>query len=367
MNTNFANYEGNTFDGLPSANIVSNKFPGFEGPEKRLEIDFRPSAVSTPDGFRSFSQESWQELLNYAKCTIINTTSNEFFTSFVLSESSLFVFSNRIMIKTCGTTTLLHCIREILKYASAVGLTLELVRYSRKGFLFPEQQQFPHNNWQDEVEYLNEIFQRGVSHVLGSKTKEQYYLYMADFSDNFSEPPIPKEMCTLEIMMHNLHPEAAKEFFRKEGMEDRDKHPGMRKILNPQVDTDEFNFSPCGYSMNGLESESYHTVHVTPEFHCSYASYETNLPQTSYGKIISQVFHVFRPGTAQLALFRSLPEKGSSISGNNERELKKKFLADFQVPGYKLNPPTFRPLDANCDIILLNYVSHEFKNARRGK
>jgi len=339
---------------------AANIFPGFEGPEKRLEIDFRPSAVTPLEGLRSFSQERWQELLNYAKCTILHSTSNESFDSYVLSESSLFVYPSRIMIKTCGTTTLLHCVKEILQYAFDVDLSVELVRYSRKAFLFPEQQKFPHREWQDEVEYLNEIFQRGVSYILGPKSEhEQWNLYLADFSDRFGSPSSKQETKTIEIMMHNLHPEAAKEFFRKEGISDRDKHPAMRKVLNNCTETDEFHFSPCGYSMNGLEEEFYHTVHVTPEFHCSYASYETNSKMSSYQRLISQVFHVFRPGTAQLALFT---ERTGSTP---EREISKKFFADFEVTGYKVSFKTVRAVDANCDVILLNYVSHEFKKSRK--
>jgi len=72
---------------------------GFEGPEKRLEIDFKPNP-SKPRGLRMFSREQWQEMLNFSSCTIISQMSNEFCDAYVLSESSLFIFPFKLIIKT---------------------------------------------------------------------------------------------------------------------------------------------------------------------------------------------------------------------------------------------------------------------------
>ena len=56
------------------------------------------------------------------------------------------------MLKTCGTTTLLHALPRILEMATAIGLVeVSSLFYSRKAFLFPDQQEFPHRRWNDEV------------------------------------------------------------------------------------------------------------------------------------------------------------------------------------------------------------------------
>jgi S-adenosylmethionine decarboxylase len=108
-------------------------------------------------------------MLNYAKCTIISNTSNKYFDSFVLSESSLFVYPYKIMLKTCGTTTLLKCIPKLMEFATSLDLSVEFVMFSRKNFLFPCAQAFPHSDWNAEVEYLNKIFD-GTAYLLGPLT-----------------------------------------------------------------------------------------------------------------------------------------------------------------------------------------------------
>jgi S-adenosylmethionine decarboxylase len=65
----------------------------------------------------------------------------------------MFVFHNRLVLKTCGTTTLLNAVPRIFEIArDYCGLDdIESLFYSRKAFLFPERQIFPHGKWGDEV------------------------------------------------------------------------------------------------------------------------------------------------------------------------------------------------------------------------
>jgi len=321
---------------------------GFEGPEKRLEVDFKKN-LDRPDGLRAINKDQWQEMLNFSSCTIISQTSNEYFDSYVLSESSLFVYPYKLMIKTCGTTTLLKIIPKLLEYAKSCELDVELVMYSRKNFLFPEAQQFPHNDWHAELDYLGNFFD-GNSYVLGPLTNDHWYLYLADYSDNTVESS--KEQ-TLEIMMHNLDRNAAFNFYRKEGTEDKDKFPGVAELITGQ-ETDEFNFTPCGYSMNGLRDQVYSTIHVTPEPHCSYASFETNLSLPSYRALISSVFDIFQPGTVTLTLFS---EKANPMPG--QRAL------DMEIPGYVLVYKTVSELGCNRDVVLCNYESVAFRSGKQ--
>jgi len=173
-----------------------------------------------------FSREQWQEMLNFSSCTIISQLSNEFCDAYVLSESSLFVFPLKLMIKTCGTTTLLKIIPKMLEKAAQCQLQVEYVMYSRKNFLFPDKQVYPHIDWRAEIEYLDQHFD-GQSYILGPITKDHWYLYVADYSEPCDAAS--KEV-TLEIMMHKLDRAAAAQFYRKEGCGDRDKIPWSGRI-----------------------------------------------------------------------------------------------------------------------------------------
>jgi hypothetical protein len=76
------------------------------------------------------------------------------------SESSMFVWPHKLILKTCGTTTLLFGLKTILRIASEQCDLNAVWRcfYSRKAFMFPEKQVGPHRDWFKEVEFLNDVF-----------------------------------------------------------------------------------------------------------------------------------------------------------------------------------------------------------------
>lgn len=56
--------------------------------------------------------------------------------------------------QTCGTTTLLRCLKPLLKATNELGLELEWLGYSRANYKFPDAQMFPHSSFQEEFGYL---------------------------------------------------------------------------------------------------------------------------------------------------------------------------------------------------------------------
>jgi S-adenosylmethionine decarboxylase proenzyme len=124
----------------PSADVLPN--PVFEGSEKRIEIDFQPAAGegSVTAGLRALSRCQLDELMTLARCTIVSSRTNAHFDAYVLSESSLFVYPTKWVLKTCGTTRLLNSVPRLLELASGLGLEARRCKYTRASFLFPEQQ-----------------------------------------------------------------------------------------------------------------------------------------------------------------------------------------------------------------------------------
>jgi hypothetical protein len=124
--------------GLPSFRFCASAV--FEGSEKRVEIDFNFSAASPANGLRSLSRAQLDELMSLAACTIVSSRTNESLDAYVLSESSLFVYPTKWVLKTCGTTKLLNAVPRLLEVAAELAMTPRRCKYSRASFLFPEQQ-----------------------------------------------------------------------------------------------------------------------------------------------------------------------------------------------------------------------------------
>lgn len=140
----------------------------FEGPEKNLEVWFRPpeSTTATPLSSREVGLRqiprfaiAWMSRLNHslealgkyssAKCAAqfwVRPTPSTWVPSFwglhksfgnsnfFFSESSMFITSYRFILKTCGQTTLLYALPKLLELAGSVGLDCIEVRDNQKNF-----------------------------------------------------------------------------------------------------------------------------------------------------------------------------------------------------------------------------------------
>ncbi|MQI71999.1 hypothetical protein EI017_24880, partial [Escherichia coli] len=135
-------------------------------------------------GLRSLTKSQLDEFLAPADCTIVSSLSNEDVDSYVLSESSLFVYPYKVIIKTCGTTKLLLSIPPILNLAEGLSLNVRSVRYTRGSFIFPGAQSYPHRNFSEEVAILDNYFGKlgsgSEAYVMGSFDEVQkWHVYSA--------------------------------------------------------------------------------------------------------------------------------------------------------------------------------------------
>lgn len=280
----------------------------FEGPEKTMEVVFR-SDMGPENGLRTLTRKQIDFLCMKAKCTIVNHTSNNFLDAYVLSESSLFIYKHRFIMKTCGTTTLLHCLSYLMEFADELGMDLFWVGYSRKNLMFPSAQLWPHSSFGDEIRYLSTHEQlttrlRGNGHILGPITGDHWFVYVADHSETSpfykripSMPlPPPSRERTLNMMMFDMDLEVAKTFYKSacETGKEMTIKAGINNLC-PGATIDDLAFTPCGYSMNAILHESYYTIHITPEPQCSYCSFETNTILDNYVPLVRNVLMTFKP------------------------------------------------------------------------
>ncbi|KAI9876814.1 MAG: spermidine resistance protein [Pleopsidium flavum] len=244
------------------ATIDLDSTNAFEGPEKLLEVWFSPSpsalpGSTAPNGLKAVSAETWKEMLDLVNCKVLSIVESEHVDAYLLSESSMFVFPHKLILKTCGTTTLLCGLPGILEIAAlsagfphvrgnlargiATAATPYRVFYSRKNFLFPNLQRGPHRSWRDEVKSLDKLFLGGSAYMIGKMNGEHWYLYLTAPNTILTPPAtpdgqenetkilkIPKSMAaaalnglkadggqdeTLEVLMTDLNEENAKQFY----------------------------------------------------------------------------------------------------------------------------------------------------------
>ncbi|KAG8529703.1 uncharacterized protein KY384_005184 [Bacidia gigantensis] len=228
-------------------------------PEKLLEVWFSasPTALppSAPAGLKTVPAETWKEMLELVNCKVLSVVESEHVDAYLLSESSMFVFPHKLILKTCGTTTLLTGLPRILEiaatsarfphnvadYKSGIATAAYPYRvfYSRKNFLFPDRQLGPHRSWRDEVRSLDRLFLGGSAYVIGKLNGEHWYLYLTEPNTMLTPPSTPDRRDnetrnldlsisraslssvededdddeTLEILMTDLDPENAQQFY----------------------------------------------------------------------------------------------------------------------------------------------------------
>ncbi|KAJ3361828.1 AMP deaminase [Allomyces arbusculus] len=131
-------------------------------------------------GLRAIDRDTWQSMLDVVNCKILSVIANEHADAYLLSESSLFVYPTHLILKTCGTTTLLLALPKIMQLASKhAGFTkVDKIFYSRKCFQFPEKQLWPHYSWDQEVDILDGMFANGAAYVLGRTNADHWYLWV---------------------------------------------------------------------------------------------------------------------------------------------------------------------------------------------
>jgi len=294
----------------------------FEGPEKTLEVCFRckdgeQEAVFTGRkvALRTLSRKDLDLVCKKARCTILSGVSNQYLDAYVLSESSLFVYNYMLILKTCGTTTLLRCLALVIELGRRLDLELDWVGYSRKNFNFPSDQQFPHGSFDQELDYLyshGKLCQKldGNGYTLGPITSDHWFVFVADKTIRSQVPHLDNDR-VLNIMMFDIDPSVANLFqydryeaknSKEETDDDTVKRISLEQTKAAGIDAlcpgsilDSRAFEPCGYSMNAILDQSYYTMHITPEQGSSYASFETNQKLLSYTDLIHNVVRTFKP------------------------------------------------------------------------
>ncbi len=263
----------------------------FEGSEKKIEVIFNRRLP----GLRVLPEEYWQNLAASAKTRILSRISNSFLDAYLLSESSLFIQDHHLVMITCGTTQLVSAARELA--TSFKSGDIDAFFYERKNELLPQAQS---TDFFSDVRLLNHWFD---GQVMRFGREDEHHLYL--FASNRKYQPDAGDH-TMEILMHGIDPHVLKTFSDNK---DRDTEKlrrisGISDIVLGEID--DYVFDPMGYSLNAIHGNSYFTIHITPEIHGSYISFETNAfggeQQMEWS---GKVLKVFKPMSFDLMFFNN--------------------------------------------------------------
>lgn len=260
----------------------------FEGPEKRLKI-----ILSSPQpAWRVNDDGHWDRVVKASHARIISKISTDDLDAYLLSESSLFVWKDRVLIITCGKTNLLDALDVLLTFTDAGKVAF--FSYERNNFIFPQEQP---SDFEKEIEGIGRHFP-GDSRRLGARDHDHVHLFCAS-----KEDPVIDGSTALQVLMHDLDP-SVMDFFSTDGSKTPDQARAKSALdrIYPYMKIDHHLFVPYGYSLNGLCEDRYFSVHITPQRDGSYASFETNVRENDYSGIIGEVLSVFRPGRFSLVL-----------------------------------------------------------------
>ena len=297
----------------------------FEGPEKKLEI-----ILSSPlPGLRDNGSHRWTGVVRACGASIIRHTKTPLLDAYLLSESSLFVWDDRILLITCGQTSPVTALPTILDFVEKdhIGFLF----YERQAANFPERQ--PSDFTSDEA--LLKRYLPGTSTRLGRRGARHLdvFYYAAPGSRAGTD-------ATLQVLMYDIDPSVGSLFSQHRRHDSRHRRliDRVRRLCGGTY-FDGHLFFPQGYSANNVERDRYVTVHVTPQPRASYTSLETNGARDNFGAVVEEAVSIFKPG--QLAVVVT-----ESTNGKNQ-------------------PPAFRPRPDQGCYRLVDHCSFEFDHCYR--
>jgi S-adenosylmethionine decarboxylase len=271
----------------------------FEGPEKKLEI-----ILSVPQtGLRDNTDGRWDRVVRASGAEIVKRKYGKKLDGYLLSESSLFVWDDRILIITCGRTTPVMALPVVLDYIAKDRIAC--LFYERKNMNFPDDQP---TGFEDDQIYLSNYFP-GKSMMLGSVLRD--YIHVFYYAN--ATKTLPSDT-SLQILMHDIDPTVAGAFFHQHSSASQQTATlGRLTGLYPHMNIDSHFFCPQGYSLNGISDTKYYTVHVTPQPEASYASFESNLIDHDSPKVIAEIVSIFQPKRFSLMVTTSQNGKETEL------------------------------------------------------
>jgi len=266
----------------------------YEGVEKKLILMY--TGAGNVSIQKAIKEEVWNKVVEAVDAKVLSIVRGDHVDAYLLSESSLFVFKDRIFLKTCGTTRIFNAVEVIVTHLSEEmpGINLTRVAFSRPTYRFPNRQLRGYGKgFEEEVELLRSITMKATARSWEStihSTGEGLMFHSSSlFPSGIQAKPMliegraghnecRKENISMDLAMFNLDQPKMKDFFGQQAIVLENLFVRGFLPTDSGLQVDEYHFDPCGYSLNAIVGEYYWSIHVTPEAQFSYISFETNHP-----------------------------------------------------------------------------------------
>ena len=235
----------------------------FEGSEKKAEIIIDATQISL---IADLEENFWQALVQCCNAKILSTIENKDCKAFLLSESSLFVWHDRLLIITCGNTRLVHSVEYFIQQ---VGVSkIQQITYQRKNEYFAHAQL---SSFGDDIALLGQ-YVKGQSFRFGELDGHHNYIFNQDTHFKLNQEDKSYELIAYQICQKasdklttlGLAANEIREFLQ------------LDRLLAGYI-LDDFVFEPFGYSINAIKGMHYLTIHITPQASSSYVSIQANI------------------------------------------------------------------------------------------
>lgn len=276
----------------------------YEGTEKRLEITLKQNVLMT------FPELFWQAMVEQAGAFILSKIENEQISAYLLSESSLFIWQNKLLLITCGNTHLVRAAQFFQKKIAKENIQSLLFHRHQ-----PVQPQLQKSDFAQDSLLLNSHLQGITQHWQG-KYQGDLFFFGESAADAYSKRilmlhglsgPFASMLQTGEASTEEIEATlAVVKFFPKQ--------------LFPDLLIDQFTFNPKGYSLNAIDGYNYLTIHITPERLSTYLSLESSFPMHILQPFINHLLALFHPLQSNLMFFNQ-EVKGSLQIGLTEPQL----------------------------------------------
>lgn len=285
---------------------------GFEGVEKRLIVELSSGCPGSEFKPLDLTPDDWKPILEASQCEILSHREIDGQKIYLLSESTLAVWDSGFLLKTCGKTSPLKGLSRLIEtYPSVIKQTVWLA-YTRAEFAHPDEQLWPHQSFDQEVSFIQQIFPQVQHRTLPAGNQKFHIVFHS--SSEILKAPIREfeevllfgidEQCVDKITSCNEPPSTNDKGAENSGST----LLLLGKPLGEGV-LDEFWFKPQGYSCNAAAQSQFFSCHISPEPETSYASLERGLLEPTPSSIFSpeQFVTSFQPKCAHHTYLKVAP------------------------------------------------------------